>query len=166
MFEHARHFPGRRRHARDRHDRVPIDLQHFVRAIVNHRVAGGRAPIARHQHAARELEGENRGRLGLRADARSTAIEAAIGPMADRTYEAVPPQERRKIGHAPRLTSRSSLAGALAIALRLVRIHLAHFLQQIARVRLGNVGRFRPAAIALVAAPTAQAPPVFPSVLA
>ncbi len=55
MFEHTRHFPRRRRHARDRHDRVAIDFQNFVGAIVDHGVAGGRAPIARHQHAAAKI---------------------------------------------------------------------------------------------------------------
>src|ERR1044071_2991862 len=53
----------------------------------------------------------------------------------------------------PRLTTRSSLASALPVALRLVRIHLTHFLQQIARVRLRNVRRFGPAAIALFGPP-------------
>ena len=66
MLEHARHFPGRRRHSRDRHDRVPVDLEHLVGAIVNHGVARRRAPIARDQDAAGEFEGENRRRLRRR----------------------------------------------------------------------------------------------------
>src|SRR5450432_2931912 len=51
-----------------------------------------------------------------------------------------------------RLTDRS-LAGALPVALRLVRIHLAHLLQQIARVRLGNVWGFGSAAVTLLRSP-------------
>src|SRR4051812_44145372 len=46
-----------------------------------------------------------------------------------------------------------SLAGALAIAFRLVRIDLAHALEQIARVRFGNIGRFRPVAAAFLRPP-------------
>ena len=38
------------------------------------------------------------------------------------------------------------LSGALTVAPRLVRIDLPHSLQQVFRVRLGNVGRFGPAA--------------------
>ena len=61
MLEHARHFPRRRRHARDRHDRMPIDLEHFIRAIVNNGVAGRGAPISRHQHSAAKLKREDGG---------------------------------------------------------------------------------------------------------
>jgi len=45
------------------------------------------------------------------------------------------------------------LAGALAVALRLFRIHPAHALEQILGIGLGDVGRFRPSAIALLRAP-------------
>ncbi len=64
MFEHTRHFPGRRRHAGDGHDRMAIDFQHFIRAIVNDGVAGGRATIARYEHAAGKFECQNGRRLG------------------------------------------------------------------------------------------------------
>jgi hypothetical protein len=78
MLEHPRHFPGCRRHARDRHDRVAIDLEDFVGAIVNDRVAGGGAAIARDEHAALEFEGEDCGGLGL----------WDIRPWRRRTYRA------------------------------------------------------------------------------
>ena len=40
MFEDARHFPRCCRHASNRHDRMPIDFQHLVRAVVDDSVAG------------------------------------------------------------------------------------------------------------------------------
>src|SRR5260221_14686531 len=52
-----------------------------------------------------------------------------------------------------RYSGSPSLAGALAVTFRLVRIHPAHALEQILRVGLGDVGRFRPAAVALLRAP-------------
>ena len=66
MLEHARHFPSRGRHARDRHERVLVDLEHFVRAIIDHEVAGRRAPIARDEHAIGKFEGEDRRRVRRR----------------------------------------------------------------------------------------------------
>jgi hypothetical protein len=44
---------------------VAIDLENFVRAIVDNRVAGSGAAIARDEHAALELESQDRGRLSL-----------------------------------------------------------------------------------------------------
>jgi hypothetical protein len=70
MFEHPRHFPRRRRHAGNRHDRMPIDFENFVGAIENHGVPGSGASIARHQDTALKLEGENGGRLRLRNSTR------------------------------------------------------------------------------------------------
>jgi hypothetical protein len=49
------------------------------------------------------------------------------------------------------------LASALAVALRLVGIYLAHTLEQILGIGLGNVGRLRPAAITLLRAPRSRA---------
>src|ERR1043165_5476694 len=66
MFEDARHFPGRRRHARDGHDRMPIDFEDFVGPIINDGIARRRAPIASYEHAPLELESENGSRLGER----------------------------------------------------------------------------------------------------
>ena len=59
MFKHARHFPCSRRYSRNRHDRVPIDLEHFIRAIVNDGIAGGRTAIPGNEDAALKLEGQN-----------------------------------------------------------------------------------------------------------
>jgi hypothetical protein len=39
MFEYARHFPGRRGHASNSHDRMAIDFQDFVGTIVDNRGA-------------------------------------------------------------------------------------------------------------------------------
>jgi hypothetical protein len=44
---------------------MPIDLENFIRAIVNDGVASRRAPIARDEHAALEFESQDRRRLGL-----------------------------------------------------------------------------------------------------
>ena len=45
------------------------------------------------------------------------------------------------------------LAGSLAVTPGLIRIHLAHALEEILRVRLLNIGGFRPSAVALLRAP-------------
>src|SRR5437762_7307011 len=63
MFEYARHFPGRRGHASNSHDRMAIDFQDFVGTIVDNRGARRRASIARHQHAAGKFESKNCSRL-------------------------------------------------------------------------------------------------------
>src|SRR2546421_4920674 len=46
-----------------------------------------------------------------------------------------------------------SLARALAVTLRLVRIHLAHLLEQVSRIRPRDVGRTRTIAIPLLRPP-------------
>src|ERR1700748_3278668 len=46
-----------------------------------------------------------------------------------------------------------SLAGAVAVTLRLVRVHLAHLFEEIPRVRPRNVGRARTIAIPLLRPP-------------
>jgi hypothetical protein len=55
---------------------MAVDLEDFVRAIVNDGVAGGGAAIAGHEHSALELEGEDCGGLG----------EGDIRPWHGRTY--------------------------------------------------------------------------------
>ena len=98
MFEHARHFPSRRRHARDRHDRMPIYLQDFVRPIINHGIARNRAPIARDQHATGKLKRQNRGRLCRfpRSLARIWRACSRIDRRR-RTEQPFAPQQRGKI---------------------------------------------------------------------
>ena len=89
MLEDARHFPRCRRHPRDRHDGVPVDLEHFISAIVNDGVAGGGAAIARHQHAALEFEGEDGGRLG---EGNISGQRCCRSHRTDRTYVTYSPQ--------------------------------------------------------------------------
>src|ERR1051326_6999777 len=66
MFEDARHFPGGGWHARDGHDRMPIDLEDFIGAIVDDCVARRRTSIAGDEDATLEFKSENGRRLGLR----------------------------------------------------------------------------------------------------
>jgi hypothetical protein len=55
---------------------VAIDLEDFVRAIVDDRVAGSGAAIAGDENAALELESQDRGGLG----------EGNVGPRLRGTY--------------------------------------------------------------------------------
>jgi hypothetical protein len=56
MFEHARHFPGGRGHAGNRHNGTPVNLQHLVGSVVNDSIPGSRSSIARDQHAVGKFE--------------------------------------------------------------------------------------------------------------
>ncbi len=80
MLQNPHHLIRRRRHAGNRHDAVPVDFQHLVRAIVHHHVARGRASIPRHQHAVPVLERQDRGRgrelLIMALSARGTKVVA------------------------------------------------------------------------------------------
>jgi hypothetical protein len=66
MLEDARHFPRRRRHSRDRHDGMPVDLENFIGAIVDDGIPRRGAAIAGDEHAAQELKSQDRGGLGER----------------------------------------------------------------------------------------------------
>src|SRR5260370_33001052 len=52
------------------------------------------------------------------------------------------------------------LTGALAVALRLVRVHLPHFFQEIFRVRPGNIGRAWTTFVSLLRTPRSGAKPL------
>ena len=81
MLQHARHLPRGRGHPGNRHDRMPIDFQNFVRTIVNDGIARGRAPIARDQNALGKLECQNRGRFALVATFAVVVPVRVTGPM-------------------------------------------------------------------------------------
>ena len=165
MLEHARHFPGCRRHARDRHDRVAIDFEDLIRAIINHRVARRRAPIARHQHAAGEFEGEN-GRRLRRGETRRARIAGSRRRQAPLRFSK--PCRRKSAGKSDAASPNESLvtgrcaAGSASIGSDPPCASSSTDRACPAWKRQG----FGPAPIALLAAPTARAPPVFPSVLA
>src|SRR5438874_11365893 len=98
MFEHARHFPRRGWDARDRHDRMSIYLQDFIRAIIHHDIAGSCTSVPGDQHATRKLERQDGGRFGLRP-ALVTRLRRSERWIDDarRTEQAFAPQQRRKI---------------------------------------------------------------------
>jgi hypothetical protein len=71
----------------------------------------------------------------------------------EQTLEA---EQRGKItarSEIERLFAVHLLAGALPVTLGLIRIHLAHFFEQILRVRARNIGRARPTAVTLFRPP-------------
>jgi hypothetical protein len=76
---------------------MPVDLEHFVRPIVDDGVPRGCAPIARHEHAALELERENRRRL-RRKESRRRGHVSRRWHGRSLLQQTVPSQERRKIG--------------------------------------------------------------------
>jgi hypothetical protein len=131
---------------------MPIDFQHLVRAIVDHRVARGRTAVTGNEHAASELEREDRSRLRLRHSGSSRSGAGTVERPA-----ASSPRLRSNAGKSstpPENAESSAAIGSsitdrsLPIALRLVRIDFAHLLQQVLRVRARNVRRLRPLAIA------------------
>src|SRR5437763_16252815 len=63
MLEDSCHLPGCGWNTCDCHDRVTIDFENLVRAIVNNRVTGGRSSIACDEHTVSEFERENRRRF-------------------------------------------------------------------------------------------------------
>ena len=98
MFEHARHFPRRRRDTGDRHDGMTIDFQDFVGAIVNNGVACGGASIAGHEHATGKFESKNGGRFRLHPF-RGVSDSRNIGCRREQTLS---PQQRREIVTRPK----------------------------------------------------------------
>ncbi len=154
MFEHAGHFPGRRRNTCYGHDRMPIDFQDFVGSIVDHRAASRGTTIAGHEHAAAKFECHDSGRFGLRPMARTGG---RLGDRRRSGEQTSPSQERGKIlaragNHLVKRHDEPlpSLARALAIAFGLIRIHFAHFLEQILRVGPGDIRRSRTAPVPLL----------------
>src|SRR2546428_9178490 len=63
------------------------------------------------------------------------------------------PRASSKQNRRAREAENPSLAGPLPIPFRLIGIDLAHALEQIARVRLRNIRRFRAATVALFGTP-------------
>ena len=93
MLEDSGHLPGCGRDSGDCHDRLAINFQNLVRAIVDHRVTGSRSSIARDEHAISELERENRGRFR-----RLKVFWQLSWPgLAGGREQTVTPQQRRKI---------------------------------------------------------------------
>ena len=63
VLQHPRHLPRSRRNACDGHERMTVNFQHFVRAIIHDRVPRRRTPIARDENAVCIFECEDRGRV-------------------------------------------------------------------------------------------------------
>ncbi len=159
MFEHSRHFPRGRRHAGNCHDRMTIDFQNFVSTIVNHGVSSSRATVAGYQNAAGKLESENRRGFcrhkrmtaGSARDFRHIVGAALCGAVALENLRLHPKSSDR----APEVAC-PLLASALAIALGLVGIDLAHFFEQILGVRPRNIRRSRTTFVPLLWTPRSR----------
>src|SRR3989442_13013682 len=95
MFEYSRHFPGSRRHSCDRHDRVSIDLEHFVGAIVDDGTTGRCAAISGDEDAPLKLEGQNCRSLRWNQRRFRDGSEACL--RWDWREKATPAEEARKI---------------------------------------------------------------------
>ena len=93
MLEHARHLPSGGWDARDGHERVPVDLQHFVRAIIDDEISCRRAAVAGDEHAVGEFEREDRG--GLRR--RGHREPGGCGGDGNLRQQILPAQERGEI---------------------------------------------------------------------
>ena len=94
MLEHARHLPRGRGDAGDGHERMPVDLDHLVRAVEHHGVARSRPAIPGHEHAAGKLEGEDGGGVGL---LRRMGAGRRRPADAGRGIEPLAAQKRREI---------------------------------------------------------------------
>src|SRR5438309_10793375 len=98
MLEDSRHHPGCGRDTCDCHDRLTIDFENLVHAIVDHRVTGSRSSIARDEHSVSEFERENRGRFRRLKVFRQLSWAGLPG----RREQTVTPQQLRKIFQAAR----------------------------------------------------------------
>ncbi len=157
MFEHARHFPGRRGHARDRHDRMAIDLQ----ALCPRDRKQPCCPRSRADRRPRERRPRNlKARMVVASVCGTPQAETFVFTIAG--VVASKPLRRNTDGKSslpPEETWSSAtrfvflLARPLPVTLGLVRIHLAHLLQKIARVRPGNIRGSRPLAVTLLRPP-------------
>src|SRR5437870_10663199 len=91
------------------------------------------------------------------ADARPRSVRpaASVANLCAAAATENPHSRQKNSGRAP-WAACPLLARALTVALRLVGIDLAHFFQQIFRVRPRNVRRARPAAVALFRPPRSR----------